>query len=413
MGWKSGLPVRQLRQSRGRRLVSDMPFTTRMAIGGKITSMIRQGFSFRSVNILWVALVAGVLTGDSKDAASLSVVATLPEECGTIQLISNQVGWCGDLSALFQTTDGGKTWGALEVPMKKLIAPLRENVWDFQLLTPHSGWARTDTGLFWTEDEGQTWGEYQLPLRSMIEGEPRGLIHNMHFATRQVGWALSQREVPGDPSKEAIRYRIAGEHSVYVPALFRTTNGGNTWSEQTYPDLGGIADGLEFADSNHGLSIELNATLYTSDGGRTWHESHYCPAVNEKSLHYAELGTGTFWRTTAQLLDPSLGWWAVESDLFRTTDGGATWCQLPSIRYKGEIVPIHQIRFATRNLGWAVPDFTGRWDHPIPPLQTRDGGKSWSALTVPPDTHVEGCSMLLDRTVYCWGRGHLYRILGD
>lgn len=363
---------------------------------------------------IFFALSSAILLSiNTVDAASLRTVAGLPEECGSVQLISSQVGWCGDLRVLFQTTDGGETWVRLNIPTKRLRSSIPTNVWDFQLLSVSDGWVRTDAGLFWTEDGGQTWTEYPLPLKSMVEGGTEGLIDNMHFATRQIGWALGRREMPGDPGKEDVRYRIAGEHSVYVLALYRTTDHGNTWTAQTYPDRGGPAHRLEFADADHGLSVELNATLYTRDGGRTWKESRYCRAVNEKELHYAEFGTGTFWRTTAQLLDAEFGWWSVEGDLFRTTDGGATWCKLQPIRYKGEIVPVHQIRFATRNLGWAVPDFLGRWDDPMPPFETRDGGRSWAPINVPPSTHIEGCAILPSANVYCWGRGSLYRLVHD
>ena len=128
-----------------------------------------------------------------------------------------------------------------------------------------------------------------------------------------------------------------------------------TGLNQVYPNdnrggLGTPTSGT-LVDPTYASLLELLKKLPVSD---LLEKSRYCTNVNVSKLHYAELGTGTFWRTTAQLLDIQFDWWSVEGDLFRTANGAATWCQLPSIRYEHEIVPIHQIRFASRTLGWAV-----------------------------------------------------------
>jgi photosystem II stability/assembly factor-like uncharacterized protein len=265
------------------------------------------------------------------------------------------------------------------------------------------GWVRTvGNSFYWTRNGGDAWAEIRLPGGVFAE--------DVRFATPTVGWVLAMREVPGDPSNE-IRYRVAGDHSVYIPALFRTDDGGLTWKQERYPDLKGLPHRLDFADTEHGLSIELNETMFTGDGGRSWHRSLYCANVDTKRLRSAEVGTGMFEATTAQLLDIKYGWWSVEGDLFRTTDGGATWCRLPSIQRNGRAVAIQDIRFANRELGWAVPALREQWPRPAPCFQTQDGGGSWTAIGMPSATRIEGVALLGNGTIYFWGYGQLYLLV--
>jgi photosystem II stability/assembly factor-like uncharacterized protein len=357
-------------------------------------------------------VTAGIAAG-----ASLQFVSKLPKECGTavsiVQFTSRQVGWCGDRMGILKTTDGGRTWRSLQLPVK--TTPLdffSSELYQLQMLSPLNGWVRKWSGWYWTQDGGSSWTERPLPLGPKNEGDSKGEVDYVYFAAPQIGWALGMREVPGDPLKERIRYRVADEHSVFVPALFRTDDGGLTWTEQAYPDLKLLPDRLEFADIDHGLSIEMNATLYTTDSGRHWEESRYCSTVAVKALHQAGASPGLFLGTAAQLLDAEFGWWSVEGDIFRTTDGGVTWCQLPSIRYRGHIVSIERLRFANRKLGWAVPSFLKNGGT-LPVYQTTNGGESWNQVRSPRDAGIEGCSDVSDATVFCWGYGRLYRLVND
>lgn len=252
---------------------------------------------------------------------SLQAVAELPDACFDLQFISPLVGWCRT-DKLFKTQDGGTTWSVVTTPndgKSDSFSVSSNRPEQVQFLNAQQGWVLSFDHFYWTHDGGGTWKELPLPLQSGGNRlAPRGLIRDVHFSTPDIGWVLGDREIRGNPQNEPIRYRIASDHSIYVPALFRTDDGGHTWKALAYPDLKGVPYQLRFADAQYGLSIELNELLYTHDGGRSWHKSKYCASVDEAALHEAEIGTGMFSRTDAQLLDAKYGWWTVQSDLFRT-----------------------------------------------------------------------------------------------
>jgi len=342
-----------------------------------------------------------------QQSTALRTVGELPDEALEVEFISAAVGWCRTTGGLYRTGNGGTTWALVQPPPRDGY----DHLWQFQFINSLTGWVRTVLDpLYWTADGGLTWTEGRLPIMSSRGSGPRGLVEDVRFTSSKTGWVLALREVPGDPSKESIRYRIAGEHTVYIPALFRTDNGGRTWTQQRYPDLKGVPDRLDFADVDHGISIELNQTLFTSDGGENWHKSRYCSSVNIKNLREASLGSGTFEATAAQLLDAHYGWWSVEGDTFRTADGGATWCPSPPIRWQGRVLRLHDIRFANRNLGWAIPTISEQWPQLTPCFQTHDGGETWASIVAPPGTRIEGISVPKDGPVYFWGYKHLFAL---
>jgi len=140
-------------------------------------------------------------------------------------------------------------------------------------------------------------------------------------------------------------------------------------------DLKSLPSRIDFADAQHGLSVEFNATLYTRDGGDSWHKSSYANDVKTRELRLAEIGPNTFHATAARLVDAEYGWWSVEGDLFRTTDGGASWRQLESPRWHARLVRIHGLRFADRKRGWAVASRLGQ-PSPMPGFPSTPGRRS-------------------------------------
>ena len=327
----------------------------------------------------------------AQQTPALRLVGLLPQDSRAVQFVSVKDGWCSTAHDLYRSADGGRNWVRVQTPV---YDPRR-----FQFLDSRNGWVGTGgDSFFWTHDGGGTWTELRLP---------QCVVYDLRFATLKTGWILGMRETPGDPLREFIQYRVAGENSVYVPVLFRSDDGGRTWKQKPYPDIKSLPSRIDFADAQHGLSVEFNATLYTRDGGDSWHKSSYANDVKTRELRLAEIGPNTFHATAARLVDAEYGWWSVEGDLFRTTDGGASWRQLESPRWHARLVRIHGLRFADRKRGWAVASRLGQ-PSPMPGFRTLDGGATWEAYAMPLGAEVGEVTLAEDGAVYFWGDDRLY-----
>jgi len=108
--------------------------------------------------------------------------------------------------------------------------------------------------------------------------------------------------------------------------IFATTNGGTSWSAQTYPGTQSpFIDGIWFFDNLNGRALGdppggSNARfviLTTSNGGQTW--TH---VQSEPNGTLSEAGWNNSWWWT----DPLHGWFGTNHNkTWRTTDGGSTW----------------------------------------------------------------------------------------
>jgi photosystem II stability/assembly factor-like uncharacterized protein len=94
--------------------------------------------------------------------------------------------------------------------------------------------------------------------------------------------------------------------------IFRSTNGGNTWTAVPHPRGGTWFGAVRFIPGTQiGWTVgEGGKILKSTDGGATWilqrDASHF---DNLLDVHFADLNNG----------------WAVGGEQLHTTDGGATW----------------------------------------------------------------------------------------
>ena len=314
-----------------------------------------------------------------------------PVKLINIHMADTNTGWSiGQLpnattDDILRTSDGGKTWKAVtppepNLPGKRTVAYFLDatHAWVTYAKLP-GGTLPTTFSVWRTTDGGATWKSSSTSLSG---------ISNMEgFTTSQVafqdannGWLMS---VVG-----------AGMSHTYI-AVFKTSDGGGTWSLIISPDKNNVPmscskSGLWFRDTSHGLlagncyGVIKGLYLYqTSDGGATWTMVNLpAPAVLTDAFTKEGNSCGA---DTPQFFDAQKAILAVQcSDvataktyrwLYETKDGGATWTSNPLPRAWGGIF------FLNIDSGWYLGQTSADSTTGVNVYQTSDGGKNWKQIS--------------------------------
>lgn len=141
--------------------------------------------------------------------------------------------------------------------------------------------------------------------------------------------------------------------------VVRTTDGGATWRRQ---DVGTAADlrAIDLIDGGHGWIVgDDGVVLATDDTGNSW--APRGPAGVSDGF------------VDVQFLDAERGWILSSSRLFRTSDHGADWVEipLPTGDWTG-------VRFVDASRGWLVGAVPTAGDSWAAIYRTDDGGVTWT-----------------------------------
>lgn len=232
-----------------------------------------------------------------------------------------------------------------------------------------NGWALGNYVLR-TNDGGVTWYNVTMPGVQYVG--------NAFFQNATRGWVFGP-----SPDMQST-----------VGVLFRTTDGGRTWTQYNTPFNGGF---IQFINDANGFALSGNPSgmfkqavdLYqTTDGGATWVRKYTNNPLDPSAgtgLPFSGIKEGMTFRDTLR------GWVGGESPLtgsvyiYKTNDSGTTWAQqtlsLPS-GYSNAPMSTYAPMFFNANDGvlpvWMSLD-VGKRDLYI--YVTRDGGTTWTRST--------------------------------
>lgn len=287
---------------------------------------------------------------------------------GAIQFIDRQHGWLSFGRRVYRTLDGGRTWKLSDSGLRCFAARCG-GVESLSFSDAQHGLAfvgvlsRGKHELFRTDDGGTTW---QLVARTPSLGQTT--LPNGRDGFMAVNGGGPSGPYFGPP----------------VGALFRTTDGGSTWSQD---DIAGSHSWVELPIGVFGRQVVVvqNApnppggwnlgagTVWTSaDGGVHWHGAAVPREVGIPTSF--SLASPRFWVFSTLRGD----------DLYVTTTAGHTWRKIhlrglpPRGRY---VIPpqISGLAFTSPRLGWAIvrgkmPGVVG--DNTL--IRTTDGGLHWT-----------------------------------
>ena len=204
-------------------------------------------------------------------------------------------GWAtGYGGKIINTSDGGQSWN-MQTPASS------EFLYDIYFLDEYTGWAvGGDNGsypsfisqreILFTNDGGQSWTNqvnesHKSPLKSVhfssidngyAVGESGIILHTTDGGSNwmEVMWDQSYHMYDVYTTNSTTAYVIAYYLGLpHVPAIFKTTDGGETWTSQTFAEDVSLSS-IYFSDDMYGWASggENGAAvlLKTTDGGETW-----------------------------------------------------------------------------------------------------------------------------------------------
>jgi photosystem II stability/assembly factor-like uncharacterized protein len=194
-----------------------------------------------------------------------------------VGFINDAVGWAvGDphwdqvsktyTATIIKTSDGGETWTAQNANDIDFLQGV-----DF--VDAVNGWAVGDNGtILHTSNGGNSWTQQTVGTTDEFT--------NVVFVDANQGWATTTNPIhydwgPGYPDN-------------WEASIWHTSNGGQTWVEQTIPNNASILKDVEFVDSQTGWAVGVKylgdgqwgdplhqpVVYYTDDGGLTWQEQY-------------------------------------------------------------------------------------------------------------------------------------------
>lgn len=221
-----------------------------------------------------------------------------------MQLLSPGQGWLWLDQQLFWTETGGTTWSQITPPDAATLDSI------FFLDTAHAWVVSTHDNdaqfyLSRTLDSGQTWQSFPLAALKVIDPNlPTSAVY-LDFITPDTGW---------------LAVKLAGGLNFSQGLLFKTNDGGTTWTPLTLP----LGAPVYFISETVGWTAggPTQGELYMSrDGGQSWTVQAIRPQTDYPVYqlpHFENESEGAIAVTIREG-----GWSRVE--LYGTNDGGRSW----------------------------------------------------------------------------------------
>ena len=256
---------------------------------------------------------------------------------------------------VYRSDDAGETWTHLGLAETQNISRIRihpedcETAW-VAALGKHSV-ENEERGVFKTDDGGATWRKtlYRSPRTGAVDITLDPANPDLMYAALWEAWRKSWGMSSG------------GEEG----GLFRSTDGGETWTEitnneglpQTLP-IGKIGVALSPANPERVYALiehEPDGGVYRSDdGGETWTRTNDDRKLRQRAFYYT--------RIYADPQDEDVVY-ALNTGLYRSTDGGETFDDRISVPHGDNhdlwIAPSDTERLANANDGGGNVSFNG------------------------------------------------------
>ena len=215
---------------------------------------------------------------------------------------------------VYKSTDAGQTWANIGFTKSDAISRIRIHPTNHDIVFVASfgryGGPSEERGLFKSTDGGRTWKKvlYRDDKTGAVDVVIDRRNPSVMFAALWEAYRVEYQMSSGGPGS----------------GLFKSTDGGETWTEITRAKglpagmVGRIGIAVSGADSNrvYALVENENGGLYASDdAGASWTLVNAARSVRQRAFYYTHVAADPNNKDTVYLLNTSA---------FRSTDGGKT-----------------------------------------------------------------------------------------
>lgn len=390
---------------------------------------LSNAFYFFDINNGWVADYNGGImhTSDAGNTWSHQT-SGVNSFIRNFYFITSITGWAvgsGEVTGeLLKTSDGGQTWIKQSLPQNNTLT-----IYSVKFINSLTGWVLgyrgNDYFLYNTTNGGTNWT--LLPDPNTMRDV--GFFNLMQFLDEQKGFIVDQfggfiykttnggKSFTKLPNPAAIgtvqNFGFVNELVGYTTDdqanIFKTLDGGLSWTQQTSGVPSGTLNGLSVVDANTAFVAGLSHQLKTTDGGSNWlkigDENIVFRSISplNSTLGYAVGDAGKILKTTngtswtKQLVNNASNLNSVKfindnegivvgnnGTILKTINGGiaiGTSSGWNLITLSGISKNLNAVDFIDANEGFIVGDAYSSIPGMGNVLRTLDGGISWSSVT--------------------------------
>ncbi|MBS1517437.1 MAG: T9SS type A sorting domain-containing protein [Bacteroidetes bacterium] len=298
-------------------------------------------------NICWIAGFEGTLLKTENGGANWETYfSSIPlyADLWSVYFTDDMTGWtAGSGGSIYKTTNGGNQW---KISGQGIVNDLLIDVF---FADQNNGWIVGHNGrIIRTVSGGEAW---QIQNSGTFDN-----LFNVFFIDNNTGWVAGDngiiRTVNGGANwTSSLNYPwmysvfFINENTGWAGGRFgklvKTTNGGNTWTDQQ-GGTGATYYSVKFSDENKGWAVgDYNTIIRTENGGLNWtQQSSGIPGTNLKlsEIHIAKNDDRTAYISS------------YNNYIFKTTNSGANWYKTVIPGYSD----FNSIYFSSDNIGYAV-----------------------------------------------------------
>ncbi|MBN2001549.1 T9SS type A sorting domain-containing protein [candidate division KSB1 bacterium] len=252
-----------------------------------------------------------------------------------VKAVSDDVAWVvGENATVLRTIDGGHSWDTLGASFPETMAFYCVDAFDSNtaFISGITGDYQSGdyiTFIYYTKNGGDTWTKaLELPVGWINDLTMFDPVNGCAIGDPYNGVWLMQKTSDGGKNWEQIPDAPAANEGAWSapgrifwldssngwlgtnsPDLYRTTNGGTTWTLETIPIIESTA-ALAFSASGYGMAADHHGpVIRTTNGGGSWEE---IPTPEAGRIRQSFAHNNHFWII-------------VDSSVYKSTDNLQTW----------------------------------------------------------------------------------------